>query len=105
MKKLLKSEIYGSVNNAQIYYSRKTWSKVTVTVHKQYMNSSHLLRKTREKKNKNKTQETKRKHHFQLNPNGYIGTKEVKSWESVDLLFRKACVQVKLPRRSGFMPF
>ena len=26
MKKLLKNEVCGSVNSAQMYYSRKTWS-------------------------------------------------------------------------------
>ena len=54
MKKLLKSEICGSMSNAQIHCLRKTWSKVATTVHEQCMNGSRLLGKTRAKKKKEK---------------------------------------------------
>ena len=57
MKKLLKSEIYESVNSALMHCSWKTWSKVVATVHKQCMNSSRLLGRRMPKK-KRKTQET-----------------------------------------------
>ena len=43
MKKLLKSEVCGSINSAQIHCSWKTWSKVAATVHKKCMNSSHFV--------------------------------------------------------------
>ena len=52
MKKLLKSEICGSMNCAWMHYSWKTWSKVTVTVHEQYINNSRLLGKNMPKKKK-----------------------------------------------------
>ena len=52
MKKLLKSEICGSVNSTRVHYSRKTWSKVAATVHEQCMNSSRLLGKRVPKKKK-----------------------------------------------------
>ena len=35
MKKLLKSEIYGSVNSTRMHSSWNAWSKVVATVHKQ----------------------------------------------------------------------
>ena len=71
MKKLLKSEICGSVNSARMHCSWKTWSKVAATVHEQCMNSSslwggktHAKKKKKKKKKKEeeerKTQETKR---------------------------------------------
>ena len=59
MKKLLKSEICGSVNSTRVHCSRKTWSKVVATVHEQCMNSSCLLGKRVPKKiKKGKMQET-----------------------------------------------
>ena len=63
MKKLLKSEICGFMNNARMHCLRKTWSKVVTTVHEQCMNSGRLLGKTRAKKKK------KKREHRKLNAN------------------------------------
>ena len=58
MKKLLKSEICGSVNSARMHCSWKTWSKVAATVHEQCMNSSSLWGENACKKKKKKRENT-----------------------------------------------
>ena len=57
MKKLLKSEICGSVNSAQMHCS---------------LCKSQQMRAEPKKKKKEKTAEQKRRRHNNLNPNGHI---------------------------------
>ena len=64
MKKLLKSEVCGSVNSAQMYYSRKTWS-TTATGKK---------KKKRERERKRALE--KRKRQLSWIQNGQLGSEE-----------------------------
>ena len=71
MKKLLKSEIYGSVNSARcvlIGWEEREKSNFVATVYVQCMNNCHKSHK-RVQKNKNKNKNKKKKENFPSNPN------------------------------------
>ena len=53
MKKLLKSEICGSVNSAQMHCSPWKSQHLRLLFNEQCMNNSHITPETREKKKKN----------------------------------------------------
>ena len=59
MKKLLKSEICGSMNSTLMHRLPQKSQYLRLLFNEQYMNSNHIFSKTREKKKKKKKERTK----------------------------------------------